>query len=283
MEVDYLRKASLADKDAATGFGRSFVTSTGKGILAAILCFALLSAVYCLIIEPGGDVMAAARKRELPIYNVARDDKVVAISFDAAWGNANTAKLLDILDEYDIKTTFFLVGTWVEKYPELVQEIVSRGHEAQSHSTSHPHMPQLSDAKKRDELRVVADMIERLTGKRPTLFRAPYGDYNDATVTVARQEGYEIVQWNVDSLDWKNLGAEDMVKKCTKKVTSGDIVLFHNDSKYITDALPTILNFYASKGYKVIPVSEILIEGEYTIDNQGTQHPKTPAPTLPSV
>ena len=248
--------------------------STGK--LAALICLIFLAAVFCLM-EPGGDVMVAAKKRELPVYNVARDDKVLSISFDAAWGNANTVKLLDILDSYDVKTTFFLVGTWVEKYPDLVQEIARRGHEVESHSTTHPHMPRLSDAKMRQELSTVANMIEQLTGRRPKLFRAPYGDYDDATVTVSRQEGYEIVQWNVDSLDWKNLGIDNMIKQCTKKVSPGDIVLFHNDSKFITDALPTILDFYASQGYKVIPVSEILVNGEYTIDHQGTQHPKPQA------
>jgi polysaccharide deacetylase family sporulation protein PdaB len=244
--------------------------------LLLALCLVILSVVYCIMQPTEDNVMAAARKRELPVYNVATDEKVVAISFDAAWGNANTLKLLDIFDKYGIKTTFFLVGIWVEKYPDLVQEIAARGHDVASHSTTHPHMSQLSDAKQREELRTVADRIETLTGTRPTLFRAPYGDYNDAVVTIARQEGFEIVQWNVDSLDWKNLGADDMIKRCTKKVSPGDIVLFHNDSKYIVDALPTILDYYVSQGFKVIPVSEIVVKGDYTIDSQGTQHAVNP-------
>jgi polysaccharide deacetylase family sporulation protein PdaB len=230
---------------------------------------------------PGGDVMAASRKRELPVYNVERSDKVVAISFDAAWGNANTAALLDLLDEYGVKTTFFVVGIWVEKYPELVREIASRGHEVESHSATHPHMPQLSDDKMRQELKAVADRIETLTGKRPTLFRPPYGDYNDRTILVARQEGYEVIQWNVDSLDWKNLGAQPMIAAATKALAPGNIVLFHNDSKYLMDALPTILDYYVSSGYKVIPVSQILLPGDTYIDHAGTQHPKAqtaPAP-----
>ncbi|MDR1570109.1 MAG: polysaccharide deacetylase family protein [Oscillospiraceae bacterium] len=245
---------------------------------SALACLLALSAVY-LWMEPGGDVMAVARQRVLPVYNVARQDKVLSISFDAAWGNANTVKLLDMLDQYDVKATFFLVGIWVEKYPELVQEISRRGHDVESHSTTHPHMTQLSDAKMREELRVVADRIEALTGKRPTLFRAPYGDYNDAVVATSRQEGFECIQWNVDSLDWKNLGIQSMIKQCTKKVSPGDIVLFHNDSKYILDALPAILDYYAAQGYKLIPISEILLEGETYIDHQGTQHPKAPSAT----
>jgi polysaccharide deacetylase family sporulation protein PdaB len=251
-----------------------------KGRYAALLALVILSAVY-VSMTPGGDAMVAARKRELPVYNVEREDKTIAISFDAAWGSANTAALLDLLDKYGVKTTFFVVGIWVEKYPELVQEIAARGHEVESHSATHPHMPRLSDEKMRQELSAVADRIERLTGKRPTLFRPPYGDYNDRTILVARQEGYEVIQWNVDSLDWKNLGVEPMVAAATKNLAPGNIVLFHNDSRYLMDALPAILDYYVSNGYKIIPVSQILLPGDTYIDHAGTQHPKAqtaPAP-----
>jgi polysaccharide deacetylase family sporulation protein PdaB len=246
----------------------------------AILALVILSVVYATI-APGADVSAIARKRELPVYNVAADDKVIAVSFDAAWGSANTMALLDLLDDRGIKTTFFVVGIWVEKYPELIAEIARRGHEVESHSTTHPHMPQLSDDNMRRELATVASQIEAITGVRPKLFRPPYGDYNDRTILVARQEGYEVVQWNVDSLDWKNLGAQPMIDAATKKLAPGDIVLFHNDSKYLMDALPTILDYYISNGYRVIPVSQILLSGDTYIDHAGTQHLKAktaPAP-----
>ena len=255
----------------------SFVERTHVERWLAGVCLIALSAVY-LFLQPGGDLMVAARKRELPIYNVSRTEKVLSISFDAAWGDANTLKLLDLLDQYNVKTTFFLVGIWVERYPELVQEIVARGHEIGNHSTTHPHMTQCSDTKIIQELRVTSDRIEELTGIRPSLFRPPYGDYNDKVVTLSRQEGYECIQWNVDSLDWKNLGAQNMITQSTRKVASGDIVLFHNDSKYLLDALPTILDRYVSLGYQVIPISELLLQGETTIDYQGTQHPKDPNP-----
>lgn len=226
--------------------------------------------------------MASSRKRELPVYNVEKTEKVLSISFDAAWGSANTAEILDILDAYDVKTTFFLVGFWVEKYPDLVREMVARGHEIGNHSATHPHMSQLSEAKIREELRIVSDQVEHIIGKPTTLFRPPYGEYNDPVVRVSREEGYECVQWNVDSLDWKNRGTQDMIQQCTKNIQPGDIVLFHNDSKYILEALPTILKTYTEAGYRVIPVSQLLLEGETWIDHAGTQHPiqeesKTPA------
>ena len=223
-------------------------------------------------------LMAAATTRELPVYNVDTEEKVLSISFDAAWGSANTEELLNILDRYEARTTFFLVGFWAEKYPELVAEIVARGHEIGNHSATHPHMSQLSAAQIREELRKTSDLVKSITGQPTTLFRPPYGEYNDLVVRVSREEGYECVQWNVDSLDWKNLGTQNMITQCTKSVNPGDIVLFHNDSKYILEALPTILEYYTQAGYRIIPISELLLEGETWIDHTGNQHPVTPAP-----
>jgi len=207
------------------------------------------------------------------VYNVARTDKVLSISFDAAWGDSQTEAILDILDRYGVKTTFFLVGFWVDRHPELVREMVRRGHEIGNHSATHPHMSQLSESKIREELRIVSDKVEQIIGVPTTLFRPPYGEYNDAVVRVSRQEGHECVQWNVDSLDWKNYGVQHMIDQCTRSIQPGDIVLFHNDSKYILDALPAILQAYQDAGFRVIPVSEILLEGETWIDHKGTQHP----------
>lgn len=245
--------------------------------LSLVLGLCVLSFAYAGM-RGTSDLMTAARKRELPVYNVDTQEKVLSISFDAAWGCANTMELLDILDEYDVRTTFFLVGFWAEKYPELVQEMVLRGHEIGNHSATHPHMSTLNDAQIREELRIVSDLVEHITGKPTKLFRPPYGEYNDAVVTISREEGYECVQWNVDSLDWKNRGTQDMINQCTKKISPGDIVLFHNDSQYILEALPTILKAYQDAGYKIIPISELLLTGETWIDHAGTQHLSTAAP-----
>ena len=236
-------------------------------------CMLILAAAYILRLnEPAATVVA--QKRELPIYSVARDDKVLSISFDASWGADKTIPILDILDKYNVKTTFFLVGGWVDKYPEMLKEIVARGHEIGNHSDTHPHMSQQSEADIRKELHNMSDKVEKLTGVRPTLFRPPYGDYNNRVVTVSRAEGYECVQWSIDSLDWKDRGTADIIKQCTYRVEPGDIVLFHNDSNDIVNALPTVIEHYQQLGYTIIPVSEILLDGEYTIDVQGKQHPK---------
>lgn len=238
------------------------------------LCCALMLLTLCYAgpLQHNATAVLAA-KRELPVYCVEREDNVITVSFDASWGGDQTLRILDLLDEYNAKATFFLVGIWVDKYPELVKEIAARGHEIGNHSDSHPQMSKLSNAQIIKELDGCSDKIEALTGVRPTSFRPPYGDYDNEVVTVSRSEGYEVVQWSIDSLDWKNKGVEDLIRRATKNVQKGDIILFHNDSKYILDALPTILKTYQEQGFTMIPAKDILLEGATTIDVQGKQHP----------
>ena len=239
------------------------------GLCAAL---ALLCALYLGPLQENATTVVSTKK-VLPIYSVEREDKVISVTFDASWGGDKTRAILDLLDQYDAKATFFLVGIWVDKYPELVKEISARGHEIGNHSDSHAHFTQITDSKIRAELDSCSDKIESLTGTRPTLFRPPYGDYNSKVVTIVRDEGYECVQWSIDSLDWKNRGVDDLVKRATNNVQPGDIILFHNDSEYIVKALPAILQHYQAQGYQMIPARDILLSGNTTIDVQGKQHP----------
>ena len=241
---------------------------------ALVLCVALISIAYVRVLTPNvaTTFAPAPAKKPLPVYNVARDDNKVAISFDAAWGDEKTEEILRILDERDITTTFFLVGYWVDAYPEDVKLIHDMGHEIGNHSATHPYMSKLSSEQMISELKKCSDKVEAITGVPTTLFRPPYGDYNSEVVTTSRAQGYEIVQWDVDSLDWKNYGVQPMVDQVTKKVKSGSIVLFHNNSEYITQALPTILDTLIEQGYEIVPVSEILLEGDTIIDHAGCQH-----------
>lgn len=240
----------------------------------AALALALLLTMGAFYVGVMPETLAVvAKKRELPVYSVDRDDGTVAISFDASWGGDKTLRLLDILDEYGVKTTFFLVDIWVKNYPDLVREIATRGHEIGNHSTTHPHMSQLDEQQISEELATQAAHVQALTGTKPTLFRPPYGDYNDRLIRTARAQGYEAIQWSVDSQDWKNRGTEDVVNRA-KKAQSGDIVLFHNDAEFTVDALPTILEDYKARGLQIVPVSQILLQGETVIDTQGKQHAK---------
>ena len=213
-------------------------------------------------------------ERLLPIYNVDRGtEKVVSLTFDAAWDDADTDQLISILDKYQVKATFFMVGSWVEKYPESVKKFADHGHEIMNHSDTHPHINQLSEEKVKEEITRCADKIEAVTGKRPTLFRGPYGEYNNTVIQAATALGHQTLQWDVDSLDWKDLETEDIVTRVLKRVKPGSVILFHNGAKNTPAALPQIIEKLQADGYKFLPATELLGPEPTTINHQGTQMP----------
>ena len=218
-------------------------------------------------------VAAIAPARQLPVYCVERTDKKISISFDAAWGNEDTQTLIDILTAHDVRATFFLVGGWVDKYPESVQALADAGMEVMNHSETHPHLAQLSSEQVQSEVSTCADKIEQLTGTRPTLFRCPYGEYNDTVITAIRALGVEPIQWDVDSLDWKGISADEITERVLRGVKPGSIVLFHNAAEHTPEALAGIIESLQADGYEFVPISELLLEGETTIDVNGTQKP----------
>ena len=142
----------------------------------------------------------ARNEKKLPIYCVETEKKQIAISFDAAWGNDDTGTLIDILKEYDVPATFFVVGSWVDQYPESVKQLADAGHQVQNHSNTHPHMPQLAKTQMKDELETCNRKIKAVTGVEPTLFRPPYGDYDNAVIEVTQSAGMQAIQWSVDIL-----------------------------------------------------------------------------------
>ena len=222
---------------------------------------------------------AAAQNRQLPIYSVKRDDNKASISFDAAWGNEDTQQLIDILAKYQVKATFFVVGGWVDKYPESVKALADAGHEVMNHSNTHPYMTKLSSQGMLDEVNACADKVEKVTGVRPKLFRPPYGDYNDTLIRTLNENGFYGIQWSVDSLDWKELPASEITQRVTSKIEAGSIVLFHNAAKHTPEALPGILEAIAAKGIELVPISQLIYTGNYKIDHTGQQYAvEAPAP-----
>ncbi len=239
-----------------------------KKQLIMMSCF-----IVALVLSIVGSVSVFANNsKKLPIYCVDTDKKQIAISFDAAWGADDTDTLISILKEYNVPATFFVVGAWVDKYPDEVKRLSDAGHQVQNHSNSHPNMPQLSNSQMKDEIETCNKKIESITGKKPTLFRPPYGDYNNNTVEVVEQCGMKCIQWSVDSLDWKeNATAQSIAKRVTSKVTNGSIVLFHNDAQFTPAALPTILKTLKDEGYEFVFISDLIMEDNYIIDHSGKQ------------
>lgn len=243
-----------------------------RRFLAAVACLLAAAAIFTLVNHPAV-VGANAAARQLPIYCVQKDYKVLSISFDAAWGNEDTQQLIDILGKYNIKATFFVVGAWVDKYPESVKALHDAGHEVMSHSNSHAHFNSLSTDEIIADLNTCNDKIEAVTGVRPTLFRCPYGEYDDHVINAVRSLGIEPIQWDVDSLDWKELPADEITARVTSRVQPGSIVLFHNAAIHTPEALPGIIEALLREGYQFVPISQLIITGSYTIDHTGKQCP----------
>jgi len=225
----------------------------------------------CIYIYSEVAIEVTNQKRLLPIYCVARSDKKIAITFDAAWGNDDTKDLLKILKQYNAKATFFLVGFWVERYPKDVLEIYREGHEIGSHSDKHLHMSKLSEADIVKDIKNCEEKILKVIGKRPSVFRPPYGEYNNTLIKTLSSLGYYVIQWDVDSLDWKDLPANEIAQRVLKRVKSGSIVLFHNNAKNTKYALPKILSELSKGGYQFVTVSELIYKNNYYIDHQGIQ------------
>ncbi|MBC8536838.1 polysaccharide deacetylase family protein [Feifania hominis] len=217
-------------------------------------------------------IAAATEKRQIPIYNVdVGETKKVAISFDAAWGNEDTQMLIDILGKYNVKATFFVVGEWVDKYPESVKALADAGHDIQNHSSTHAHLPQLSRDQIAKEITDCSDKIEAVTGKKSNLIRPPYGDYSNSVLETAKEVGHYVIQWDVDSLDWKDPPSSDIVKRVTGKVKPGSIVLFHNAAKNTPAALPGVIEALQADGYEFVLINDLIYKDNYYIDHAGMQ------------
>ena len=244
-----------------------FIIITKKQITAVT---AVMLAVIAAIV--GSVSIFADNERKLPIYCVETDKKQIAISFDAAWGNDDTEQLISILAEYDVPATFFVVGAWVDKYPESVKALSDAGHQIQNHSNTHPYMSKLSAEQITDELESCNKKIENITGVRPNLLRPPYGDYNNCLIETTQSLDMYTIQWSVDSLDWKDNATPDSIyQRVTSKVKNGSIVLFHNDADHTPAALPNILKCLKDEGYEFVFISDLIYKDNYEIIHDGTQ------------
>lgn len=253
----------------------------GRRLLFGLLVLAGFIVVSSHLIRPLAlQVSTRLSERKVPIYKVAREEKELAISFDATWGADQTDELLDILDRHGVKTTFFLAGYWVEKYPEYVKKIVARGHEIGNHSYAHPHMNSLTRDQIRADLKKNHDLLKSLTGKDSFLFRPPFGEYSDKVIEEAKELGYFTIQWSIDSLDWKDVSADFMVNRVIKNAAPGEIVLFHNAGKHTPSAVDVLLTRLQAQGYRVVPISELIYRENYVIESHSGVQRKVEPPRL---
>lgn len=246
------------------------------GILKLIVIlafFILLGVIFLQNKEAVRALVGEHYEDSLPIYSVDREEKVVSITFDAAWGDEDLEDILKILEKHNCKATFFVTGDWASRYPEAVKKINNNGHDLGNHGANHKQMTALGRTEMIQEIEGCHSIIKTMTGIDMELFRAPYGDYNESVVLTAKAKNYYTIQWDVDSLDWKEYGKEAIIKRVceNKNLQNGSIILLHNGSKYTSEALDSLLDKLEQMGYSFLPVSELIYRDKFTIDHTGRQ------------
>ena len=250
---------------------RAITFTKGQIKRIAAIAAAVTAAAAVGITAAVTSVGTKAQQRLVPIYRVARDDNKIAVTFDVAWENSNTAELINILDEYDAKATFFVTGDFCDRHPDDVETFHKAGHEIGNHSDAHPHVAKIGVNDLINDTRECSRKIKMLTGEEPAVYRAPYGEYNDNMLTTIDGMGLKTIQWDADSIDWDGATVEDIEKRIIKNTKSGSILLFHNDLENTTMALPVILKQLKNSGFEFVTVSDLIYSENYTIDANGEQ------------
>ncbi len=248
-----------------------FAVLTKKKIIIVLSVILAVIIAVIAVISMGVTGAFAGAKRKLPIYRVETDKKKIAISFDCAWGVDYTDKLLETMAKENVKCTFFTVEFWAKAHPDYLKKISDMGHEIGTHSATHPYMSKLDKNAVIKELTTSCRAIESVTGKKVEVFRPPYGDYNDNLIDTASEMGLYTIQWDVDSLDWKNLSASEIKARVLSRVKNGSIVLFHNQGLHTHEALPEIIKELKIKGYEFVPIGELIYRDNYQMLPDGTQ------------
>lgn len=211
--------------------------------------------------------------KKIPIYCVETQNPQIALSFEVSGNGEDTRRMMEILAKHKLKATFFVTGDWVSQYPDEVKLIISQGHDLGNHSESHKNMSRLERGEVRRELALVHDKVKELTDVDMVLFRPPYGDYDNDVVEVADSMGYYPVQWDIDSMDWKDYGTASIVAQVLDHphLGNGSIVRLHCGSKYTPQALEKLITGIEDKGYELVPVSALIWKKGYHVDPNGRQ------------
>ncbi len=211
-------------------------------------------------------------EKEVPVYCAQTNENKVALTMNCAWNADDIDYILKVLEENNIKITFFMVGNWVDKYEEAVNKIYQAGHEIANHSNTHPHVTNLNYEENIEEIKKCSQKIEKITGEKTTLYRGPYGEYNNTVLKAAKDENHITIQWSIDSLDYTGLTEQEMINRIKPKLEKGSIILMHNGTKNTAASLNGIIKTIKASGFEIVKVSELIYKQNYKIDANGVQH-----------
>lgn len=243
-----------------------------KWFIIPVMILVLTGILIYVVSSATDDIGAALETNTLPIYATDEESMRISLTINCAWGAEDIPEILSTLEAHNVHATFFMLGVWAEKNPEMVKLIYEKGHEIGNHSYSHKLPSKSSVSQMEEEIDRCNDAIYNIIGVRPAFYRAPSGDYNDKILELAHDRGMISIQWSVDSLDWMDdKTADDIINRVTGKVRPGSIILFHNDTKHTAEVLPEVITHLQGEGYQLVPVSDLLIKGDWYIDSNGIQ------------
>lgn len=229
-----------------------------KGILRRTLIILLALALFV----PGniyflGKPESPTLKKHEPIYQGSADTKKVALICNVVWGEEFIPEMLNILRSNDVKITFFIGGQWAEKFPELTELIDKEGHELGNHGYAHLRPTSLSKEDNWKEIWKTEEILYKITKKKTNLFHPPYRELDNRVVELAGEKGYITIMSSVDTIDWQRPDPQVIVNRVTQQVHNGAIILMHPTAPTVR-ALPKMIDNLKSRGYQVVPVSQLL-------------------------
>jgi len=240
-------------------------------LVACTTVFALFLMTSLFAKTPESTIATSATTKELPIYSVNTEEAKVALTINCAWNADDVDLILETLEKHQAKVTFFMVGDWIEKYEEAARKIHNAGHELANHSYNHPHVNNLNYDKNIEQINKCSDLIKNITGNPSTLYRGPYGEYNNTVIQAAKAVNHTCIQWSIDTLDYNALTGEQMWERIEPKLENGSIILMHNGTENTANSLDMIITNIKSKGYELVKVSDLIYKENYCIDNNGVQ------------
>ncbi|RDY25273.1 polysaccharide deacetylase [Romboutsia weinsteinii] len=242
-----------------------------KAFMSSVVFFGLSLVLVFVLVYGIKYICSVNGNSQIPIYRVDTEDKKVALTFDVAWGTDNMKTIMEVLEKHNIKSTFFLVGSWVDDNKEIVKQLSESGHEIGNHSNTHANMTALSDEDITNEIELTSEKISNITGNQTKLYRPPFGEIDSKSMDICESLGYQVIKWDVDSLDWKEIGPNHVIDRVVKGVQPGSIVLFHANVSYVSEYLDNIITRLKKDGYEIVPVSELIYKDNYTINSNGVQ------------
>ncbi len=245
--------------------------STSKSVFILVNIILLVVVIMVGIVFGVKKICYIENDNKMPIYNVGTNEKKISLSFDVGWGENKIEEILNVLEKHDVKATFFLVGSWIDDNEELVKLIHSKGHNIGNHSNTHANLALLSEQSIKDEIETTSQKIKDITNADTNLYRPPYGDVNKEVMEICKELGYKVIKWNIDSLDWKEIGHNHIVDRVVRNSTPGSIVLLHSNIYGVDKYTDEILTKLKNKNYEVVPVDKLIYKDNYVIDSNGVQ------------